>query len=54
MNLAVKLELGQGPGGLAVGLVTGDVALTSLALAQPGKAAAPFLTVPKIGSASRK
>jgi len=49
MNLAVKLELGQGPGGLAVGLVTGDVALTSLALAQPGKAAAPFLTVPKIG-----
>ena len=49
VNLAVKLELGPGPGGLAVGLVTGDVALTSVALAQPGKAAAPFLTVPKIG-----
>jgi hypothetical protein len=49
MNLAVKLELGQGPGGLAVGLVTGDVAVTSVALAQPGKAATPFLVVPKIG-----
>ncbi|HZP38606.1 MAG TPA: DUF748 domain-containing protein [Methylomirabilota bacterium] len=49
MNLAVRLELGQGPGGLAEGLVTGDVTLTSVALAQPGKAATPFLTVPKIG-----
>ena len=49
MSLAVKLELGQGPGGLAEGLVTGDVTLTSVALAQPGKAAKPFLTVPKIG-----
>jgi hypothetical protein len=49
VNMAVKLELGPGPGGLAVGLVTGDVTLTSLALAQPGKAAAPFLTVPRIG-----
>lgn len=49
MNLAVKLELGQGPGGLAEGLVTGDVTLTSVALAQPGKAAKPFLTVPRIG-----
>jgi uncharacterized protein involved in outer membrane biogenesis len=48
VNMAVKLELGKGPGGLATGLVTGDVALTSLALSQPGKDA-PFLTVPRIG-----
>ena len=48
VNMAVKLELGQGPGGLATGLVTGDVAVTSLALSQPGKSA-PFLTVPRIG-----
>jgi hypothetical protein len=46
--MAVKLELGQGPGGLAVGLVTGDVALTSLALSQPGRTT-PFLSVPRIG-----
>ena len=49
VNMAIKLELGQGPGGLAVGLVTGDVTVTSLALAQPGKAATPFLKVPRIG-----
>jgi len=49
VNMAIKLELGQGPGGLAVGLVTGDMTVTSLALAQPGKAATPFLTVPRIG-----
>jgi uncharacterized protein involved in outer membrane biogenesis len=49
VNMAIKLELGQGPGGLAVGLVTGDVTVTSLVLAQPGKAATPFLTVPRIG-----
>lgn len=48
VDMAVKLELGQGPGGLAVGLVTGDVAVTSLALSQPGKTT-PFLTVPRIG-----
>jgi hypothetical protein len=48
VNMAVKLELGKGPGGLATGLVTGDVALTSLALSQPGKAA-PFLSVPRVG-----
>lgn len=48
VDMAVKLELGKGPSGLAVGLVTGDVALTSLALAQPGKST-PFLTVPRIG-----
>jgi uncharacterized protein involved in outer membrane biogenesis len=48
VNMAVDLQLGQGPGGLAKGLVTGDVALTSLALSQPGKPA-PFLTVPRIG-----
>ena len=47
VTMTVKLELGPGPGGLAVGLVTGDVALTSLALAQPGKAT-PFLVVPSI------
>ena len=47
--MAVKLELAQGgEGGLAVGLVTGDVTLTSLALAQTGKTK-PFLTVPRIG-----
>jgi uncharacterized protein involved in outer membrane biogenesis len=48
VNMAVKLELGSGPGGLAVGLVTGDVAVTSLALSQPGKTT-PFLAVPRIG-----
>ena len=48
VDMAVKLELGQGPGGLAVGLVSGDVAVTSLALSQPGKDK-PFLTVPRIG-----
>jgi uncharacterized protein involved in outer membrane biogenesis len=48
VNMAVKLELGLGPGGLAVGLVTGDVAITSLALSQPGKTI-PFLAVPRIG-----
>jgi hypothetical protein len=48
VNMAVKLELGKGPGGLATGLVTGDVAVTSLALSQPGKAA-PFLSVPRVG-----
>src|SRR6185503_477938 len=47
VDIAVKLELGTGPSGLAVGLVTGDLALTSLALSQPGKSA-PFLTVPRI------
>jgi len=47
VDIAVKLELGKGPSGLAVGLVTGDLALTSLALSQPGKPA-PFLTVPRI------
>ena len=44
----MKLELGKGPSGLAVGLVTGDVTVTSLALSQPGKTT-PFLTVPRIG-----
>jgi hypothetical protein len=48
VNMAVKLELGPGPGGLATGLATGDVAVTALALSQPGKSA-PFLTVPRIG-----
>ena len=47
VDIAVKLELGKGPSGLAVGLVTGDLALTSLALSQPGKTP-PFLTVPRI------
>ena len=47
VTMTVKLELGKGPGGLAVGLVTGDVTLASLALAQPGKPT-PFLTVPRI------
>ncbi|MGH7420838.1 MAG: DUF748 domain-containing protein, partial [Candidatus Rokuibacteriota bacterium] len=46
VDIAVKLELAQG--GLAVGLVTGDVSLTSLALTQTGKTT-PFLTVPRIG-----
>jgi hypothetical protein len=45
--MAVKLELGSGPGGLAVGLVTGDVGIASLALSQPGKTT-PFLSVPSI------
>jgi uncharacterized protein involved in outer membrane biogenesis len=45
ITMALKLELGKG--GLAVGLVTGDVTLTSLALAQPAKAT-PFLTVARI------
>ena len=45
ITMTLKLELGQG--GLAVGLVTGDLTLTSLALAQPGKTV-PFLTVPRI------
>jgi len=45
VTMTVKLELGQG--GLVVGLVTGDLTLTSLALAQPGKTV-PFLTVPRI------
>ena len=53
VNVAVKLELGKGPGGLATGLVTGDVALTSLALSQPGKAA-PFLSVPRVGVALKE
>ena len=48
VNMAVKLELGSGPGGLAEGLITGDVAITSLALSQPGKTT-PFLAVPRIG-----
>jgi uncharacterized protein involved in outer membrane biogenesis len=48
VNMAVKLELGPGPGGLAVGVVTGDVTLSSLALTQVGKTT-PFLTVPRIG-----
>jgi Domain of Unknown Function (DUF748) len=48
VNMAVKLELGSGPGGLAVGLVTGDVAITSLALSQPGKTTR-FLAVPRVG-----
>src|ERR1700730_11571311 len=47
VNMAVKLELGPGPGGLAVGLVTGDVGIASLALSQPGKTT-PFLSVPRI------
>ena len=47
VTMTVKIELGKGPGGLAVGLVTGDVTLASLALAQPGKPT-PFLTVPRI------
>ena len=46
VTMAVQLELGPG-GGLAVGLVTGDVTLTGVALAQPGKPT-PFLTVPRI------
>lgn len=45
VTMTVKLELGQG--GLAVGLVAGDVTLASLALAQPGKPT-PFLTAPSI------
>jgi uncharacterized protein involved in outer membrane biogenesis len=45
ISMALKLELGKG--GLAVGLITGDLTLTSLALAQPGKTV-PFLTVPRI------
>jgi uncharacterized protein involved in outer membrane biogenesis len=45
ITMALKLELGKG--GLAVGLITGDLTLTSLALAQPGKSV-PFLTVPRI------
>jgi uncharacterized protein involved in outer membrane biogenesis len=45
ITMALKLELGKG--GLAVGLITGDLTLTSLALAQPGKTV-PFLTVPRI------
>jgi uncharacterized protein involved in outer membrane biogenesis len=48
IDIAVKLELGSGPGGLAVGVISGDVAVASLALAQPGKTAAPFLVVPRI------
>jgi uncharacterized protein involved in outer membrane biogenesis len=48
VDMAVKLELGKEPGGLAMGLVTGDVTLTSLALTQVGKTT-PFLTVPRIG-----
>ena len=49
ITMTLKLELARGgQGGLAVGLVTGDLTLTSLALAQPGKAT-PFLTVPRIG-----
>ncbi|HJR03461.1 MAG TPA: DUF748 domain-containing protein, partial [Methylomirabilota bacterium] len=49
VTMTLKLELARGgQGGLAVGLVTGDLTLTSLALAQPGKAT-PFLTVPRIG-----
>ena len=47
VDMAVKLELGPGPGGLAVGVVTGDVAVTSLALIQDGKTN-PFLVVPRI------
>jgi uncharacterized protein involved in outer membrane biogenesis len=45
ITMALKLELGKG--GLAVGLITGDLTLTSLVLAQPGKTV-PFLTVPRI------
>ncbi|MGH7349016.1 MAG: DUF748 domain-containing protein, partial [Candidatus Rokuibacteriota bacterium] len=45
VTMTVKLELGQG--GLVVGLVTGDVTLTSLALTQTGKTK-PFLIVPRI------
>src|SRR5215470_17311135 len=47
VKMAVKLELGSGPSGLAVGVVSGDVGVASLALAQPGKTK-PFLTVPRI------
>src|SRR5260370_512424 len=47
VNMAVKLELGPGPGGLAIGLVTGDVGIASLALSQPGKTT-PSLAVPRI------
>jgi hypothetical protein len=47
LDIAVKLELGSGPGGIAVGVVTGDVGVASLALTQPGKTA-PFLVVPRI------
>ncbi len=47
VKMAVKLELGPGPGGLAVGLVTGDVGIASLALSQSGKTT-PFLAVPRI------
>jgi len=47
VKMAVKLELGSGPGGLAVGLVTGDVGIASLALSQAGKTT-PFLAVPRI------
>jgi len=45
ITMTLQLELGKG--GLAVGLVTGDLTLTSLTLAQPGKTV-PFLTVPRI------
>ena len=45
ITMALKLELGKG--GLAVGLITGDLTLTGLALAQPGKTT-PFLVVPRI------
>ncbi|HEX9747720.1 MAG TPA: DUF748 domain-containing protein [Methylomirabilota bacterium] len=46
ITMTLKLELGRG-GGLAVGVITGDLALTGLTLAQPGKTA-PFLTVPRV------
>jgi uncharacterized protein involved in outer membrane biogenesis len=46
--MAVKLELAQdGQGGLVVGLVSGDVTVKALALAQPGKTK-PFLTLPRL------
>jgi hypothetical protein len=53
VNMAVKLELGPGPGGLAVGLITGDVGIASLALRQPGKTT-PFLSVPRIAVGLRE
>jgi Domain of Unknown Function (DUF748) len=53
VDIAVKLELGQGPGGLAVGVVTGDVGVGALALSLPGRNA-PFLTVPRVAVALKE
>ena len=53
IDMAVKLELGSGPGGLAVGVVTGDLAVASIAFSQPGKTS-PFLVVPRIDVALKE